>query len=147
MRPETSSPSEIIQSRKGLTHVMVRCDGRCGRNTQASETGRRPMPYIRGFRAAVPMRGSCGPNTCGWTKTKDRSLHLKNEGFFYWLKSKTIRMATVKVKFRASAVPAKEGTLFIRSVLGTEQRQPFPARTASTGNHATTRGRRHLSPG
>jgi len=51
------------------------------------------------------------------------------------------------VKFRASAVPAKEGTLFIRSVLGTEQRQPFPARTASTGNHATTRGRRHLSPG
>ena len=35
-------------------------------------------------------------------------------------------MATVKVKFRASAVPAKEGTLFIRSVLGTEQRPTVP---------------------
>ena len=41
---------------------------------------------------------------------------MENEGFFYWLKSKTIRMATVKVKFRASAVPAKEGTLFYQVI-------------------------------
>ena len=41
MRPETSSPSEIELSRKGLTHVMVRCDGRCGWNTQADAVHQR----------------------------------------------------------------------------------------------------------